>query len=629
MKKISLIILLIGPLISLAQLDINKLRSELDTLALKKTGLNEQVQISISQLPLSEFINSIAEEHNLNVSVETGLNQPIVNNFYDAQVKEVFLFLARENKLDVQIMGSIISFKREKVIPVAVKPKTKKQIDAKFNKANEFLSIKLKSDTLMDVVEEITRISGKNVGVAENIKNKQVSAFFLNRPFDQVLEMLCRANELKVTKDDSGFYFLEENITLKKNNSSNSSRGNASNRNSKSSPSFKVEAKNGKLNVHAENVPIAEIIKETAKQLDEYYLMYNVPDGNANLSLHDVSFEELLKQLLTGTKYTYKQQEDYVLIGERNLEGLRATEVIRLEYRTMETVLQLIPTDLNQDVEIKEFRELNGFVVSGSYLKIQELKSFLRSIDEVVPMVQIDVVIVYSKKGNNVETGVKGQIGDAPATSTGTVFPNLDVNLNSGTINNILNSIDGFGVFNLGQVAADFFVNLKALETNSKIDITQTPKIATLNGHEAKIDIGETTNYQENRVQVNNGINSTVVNNTVWKQQDASLSLVITPMVSTDEHVTLKITVDQSDFGGQPAPGAPLNTSTQHFESLVRVKNGEMILMGGLEKKSKSDIGEGTPILSRIPIIKWFFSSRKKSKEKLKTHVFIRPTVTY
>ena len=62
---------------------------------------------------------------------------------------------------------------------------------------------------------------------------------------------------------------------------------------------------------------------------------------------------------------------------------------------------------------------------------------------------------------------------------------------------------------------------------------------------------------------------------------------------------------------------------------MIRVKNGEMILLGGLEKKRKSDSGSGVPILSRIPILKWFFSSRKKDKSKSKLHILIRPIVTY
>lgn len=54
-----------------------------------------------------------------------------------------------------------------------------------------------------------------------------------------------------------------------------------------------------------------------------------------------------------------------------------------------------------------------------------------------------------------------------------------------------------------------------------------------------------------------------------------------------------------------------------------------MILLGGLDELKKENSGTGTPLLSRIPVIKWFFSSRKKGKSTSKLHIFIKPTVVY
>ena len=99
--------------------------------------------------------------------------------------------------------------------------------------------------------------------------------------------------------------------------------------------------------------------------------------------------------------------------------------------------------------------------------------------------------------------------------------------------------------------------------------------------------------------------------------------------MSTDENVTLTISVEKSSFLGRAGENAPPGKATQKFESLVRVKNGEMILLGGLDELKREDSGSGTPLLSRIPVIKWFFSSRKKGKNNSKLHIFIKPTVIY
>ncbi|WP_258929599.1 type II and III secretion system protein [Flavobacterium davisii] len=54
-----------------------------------------------------------------------------------------------------------------------------------------------------------------------------------------------------------------------------------------------------------------------------------------------------------------------------------------------------------------------------------------------------------------------------------------------------------------------------------------------------------------------------------------------------------------------------------------------MILLGGLDELKKENSGTGVPLISRIPILKWFTSSRKKSKSDAKLHIFIKPTVVY
>ena len=162
--------------------------------------------------------------------------------------------------------------------------------------------------------------------------------------------------------------------------------------------------------------------------------------------------------------------------------------------------------------------------------------------------------------------------------------------------------------------------------------IESTPKIATLSGHEANLAIGETSYYfeQNNRLLQNNiGTGGDILQSGVWKSTDANLSVRIKPFVSTDENVTLSISVEKSSFLGRAGENAPPGKATQKFESLVRVKNGEMILLGGLDELKKEDSGTGVPLISRIPVLKWFTSSKKKSKGNSKLHIFIKPFVLY
>ena len=636
MKKLFSVLLIftIGITVSRAQLVISEFEKQLNELAKTQPGLLEKVQVNVSGLPLADFISAVAYEHNLNVNIDDQLRTVIVTNFYDALVKDVFVFIVSKYDLEVEVIGSIIIFKKKAAPVIEAEVYIPKPVFVEYKKENQFLSVDLKKDTLSRVAEAITKASNKNVILAPNIKDRVVSVYIENRPFDEVLSMMCKANGLKMTKDQNGFYYIEADELPALTTGGNvqkpaNTQGNITT--STVGINIKLSAlDNSKIDIEAVNAPIKDIISLASTQLNEHYFMYDVPEGNATLKVQNVMFMELLAHVMNGTDYTFKKTENYYLIGNRKTEGLRAVELVKLENRSIESVMATIPKDLLADVQITEFIELNGLFLSGSYLKIQELKAFLHSVDQVVPMVQIDIIIVFSKSSSQLSTGMQAGLADQPVITSGQVFPGLDVTLGAETINGLIQAFNGFGIINLGAVTPNFYLSLEALESNSLIDITSTPKISALNGHEATFSVGETSYYREEQVSIQPSISGgNTISNKVWKSTEANLNITVKPFASADEYVTLEIKVEQNDFAGKVDPSAPPNKTTQTFESLIRVKNGEMILMGGLEKDSKEDSGSGTPLLSRIPFIKWFFSSRKKEKEKSKLHIFIRPTVTY
>jgi type IV pilus assembly protein PilQ len=607
--------------------------AKLDSISNVQFNLDNKVQLNVSNIQMVDLLSSIGLENNLNLSVDPNLIQPVTYNFYDAKVKDVFSFLYRNYDITINFVGSILIFKK---IPEPKEIKAKyspEQPIVEFKSDNRFLSLDLSDDTLKYVVHEIMKLSNENIVLASDIKDKKVSGYFLNRPFEQVLEMLSSANDLEISKDESGIYFLKPLVAETNSNTikrGTRNRGVTSNQPPQNNGLEVESSGNGLISIKAKDVAIRDVIEMAAQVLNEHYFMYAYPEEKITLSVRNISFEDLIRKLLNGTTFSYREENRVLFIGQQGSEGLRSTELVKLEYRTIENVVEMIPKELSSGLEMYEFIELNGLVVSGSSRRIQELKSFLHSIDEVVPMVQIDVIILFTQRGSNLATGIKAALDASQQNTGGTIYPDFEMNLNSVTVNSIIDALNGFGNLNLGQVTSDFFLAIQALESNNVVKTESTPKISTLNGHEASISIGEQRYYQEERVQVSNVVgNANVQSSRIWKSIEASLEVNIKPFVSSDEHVTLEISVGQNDFGEQVDPTAPPNKTTQTFQSFVRVKNGEVILMGGLERKSSRDTGAGVPVLSRIPIIKWFLSSRTKAREKSKLHILIRPTVTY
>lgn len=228
-----------------------------------------------------------------------------------------------------------------------------------------------------------------------------------------------------------------------------------------------------------------------------------------------------------------------------------------------------------------------------------------------------------------VETGVSWGIGEAPTSTSGSMFPETDLTLGAETINTVIGGFDGFGSLNLGKVVPNFFATLKAMERNGKLKVRSTPKLSTLNGHRAQFSNGQTSYYavtQRNIYGTNNPQTSEITN---YQPIEAELGLSIKPMVSGDGQVTMDIFVVQSSFRGRISENAPPDISSREFSSIIRVRDQDIVVLGGLEELSTDNSGTGVPFLSRIPIIKWLFSSRKRESKKARLTVLIKPTIIY
>jgi type IV pilus assembly protein PilQ len=291
--------------------------------------------------------------------------------------------------------------------------------------------------------------------------------------------------------------------------------------------------------------------------------------------------------------------------------------------------LDFIPAELKKGVELKPFADLNSLIASGSQPKITELENFIRDIDRVVPVISIEVIVLEVSNTAAVSKGLTVGLSETPVKTEGTLFPGLDMTISSGSINAVLDKIGGIGSLVLGRVSPNFYATLKLLESNGALRVRSTPKLSTLNGHDATMSIGQTEYYLETQNAVVGTQNPQNITTQSYKSVNADLSLAINPIVSGDEQITLDIKVKQSTFTARISPTAPPGNVTRDFQSLIRIKNEEMIMLGGLEENSTNDTGKGFPGLARVPVLKWIFSNREKSRKKSKLVILVKPTVLY
>jgi type IV pilus assembly protein PilQ len=612
------------------------IQERLNNLAVTVPGLNQKVQLNVSNVSAQEFLRALAQANNLNINIDPQLNFKVYNNFTNESALNVLVFLAKQYSLDINLIGSIMSVTR---VPDQKPVVVVKEINAQYNGQNNTLSVDLNGDSLVQVAQKIARVSSKNVVVPNSLLSKRVSVFLANAPFDTALEKLAFANDLKLVKTNDNVYVFQgleegeelyindEHTTAVKKNLKPVATG-ASGSPGNLSLQSKVLAGKKLLSIDALNLNISDLIKNAAQQVNASYFLYSDIKGSITMHVNDITYDNLLTSVFQGTDYTYRVENGIYLIGDRKIEGLRSHKIIQLQNRSLDTIQNMIPNEWKKNVEIKEFREQNTILLSGSAPQIAEIEGFIKQLDKLVPMVLIEVTLIDVHKGKTVKTGISAGVADSVKTG-GTIFPGVDYTFGSNSINQFLSRLGRNNSINLGRVTPNFYLSVSALESNSNVDVRSVPKLSTLNGHSANLSIGSKRYYSTKTQNVIPSLTTQTVVTEQFTAVDANLNIDIRPIVSGDNQITLNIKVDISDFIGDPPENAPPPTSTSKFESIIRAKNEDMIVLGGLERTESSESGSGVPFLSRIPILKWLFSSRTKANSKVVTVVFIKPTIIY
>ncbi|MGH7835892.1 MAG: type IV pilus secretin PilQ, partial [Candidatus Binatia bacterium] len=188
------------------------------------------------------------------------------------------------------------------------------------------------------------------------------------------------------------------------------------------------------------------------------------------------------------------------------------------------------------------------------------------------------------------------------------------------------------GTISLIQSRLGIFRNLSATlsaaEREGQIKIISRPSVVTLNNVESTIKSTRVL-----RVQLPSSGTSTVVGGAGGQQtlavQDIEIGiiLVVTPQVSSDGFVLLKIDVESSTLGSQSQGTAIPDELSRHAIANVLVRDGETIVIGGILKDTKQESESGIPYLKDIPVLGWLFKNIRWQKDFEELMVFITPRI--
>src|SRR6185369_6316651 len=182
-------------------------------------------------------------------------------------------------------------------------------------------------------------------------------------------------------------------------------------------------------------------------------------------------------------------------------------------------------------------------------------------------------------------TGRTGTLQGADAADAAANVVNLGVSAPTSAIGLALGSING---------AVNLDVALSALEKQGQGRLLSTPRVSTQNNIEAEITQG---------IQI-----PTVANNTVTVTfKDAALTLRVTPQITAANTVIMRISLENAapDFSRSINNIPPIDT--QRAITQVLVNNGDTTVIGGIYVSSEQTNKDGTPGLSRLPLLGWLF----------------------
>lgn len=171
------------------------------------------------------------------------------------------------------------------------------------------------------------------------------------------------------------------------------------------------------------------------------------------------------------------------------------------------------------------------------------------------------------------------------------------------------------------------------LKEYGKTKSISNPKIITLNNQPAIISVGNVLRYSQSLIY-QTSTNSSTIQNTGYQYPSvfSGVLLDVTPSIYGQE-IILKINPsitaakDPSIENQAQALNAPPNLSTNQLSSIVRIQNGQRVILGGLISETDSTSTKKLPLLGSIPIIKYLFSYKKTIKQKREMVIIITPTI--
>ena len=366
-----------------------------------------------------------------------------------------------------------------------------------------------------------------------------------------------------------------------------------------------------RIDISYENKNLSEILKDLANSFDVDIVLTDTATKEITCDVKDVNIEEALSLILCGTPFDFTRAKHskptYVVFKTENNNCRidRETQIFQLNNIEAAQLKDLLPDELKNKVRIAE--EQNSIVAEASYNDLKQIKELIDKVDKPLKQVELEVKLIEVSRNALKDLRLFRDTGFA-----------------IGKIKNGVSifdfSLDEWFIFNK---------QLTYLERAGLAQVHAYPKVVSLSGRTAMININEDTNLvlgsafgQQQLI----GVVSTQRLETIM----AGTNLNITPLVGRDNLITTKIAIEVSENNGttiQNGVSIPSRTTRRKIDSEVQVKDGQTVAIGGLVTNNRAVNRTGLPFITNLPVIGDILSNRNSQKNQSELIVLITPRI--
>ena len=380
------------------------------------------------------------------------------------------------------------------------------------------------------------------------------------------------------------------------------------------SPEISVERAGNLYSVDFQSVPLKTVLKAIAEEAGLNLAVYGNVDETVQMSFKDVLLPELLASLFRGSAFTYWLDSMSLVVSEEGAsKALADLRIYSLKHVSPEKAsAQLSKFIKNTELNVSEYREQNALVLGGSPHAIGRATELLKMID--VPQMQVTLacVIVEFRKGRGFAIGVRSgaarNVGERDIQARG-FFDFLGKDISKS---------GAFG--KIGILPDRFELELSSMEENNEARVLARPRVTTLNGNKAELNVTNTVYYLISQVS------SDGYPITDYRSFNDGISLELTPTMTQDGLITLAVAPEIKTAGRSSGDG-PRDISSRNMNTTVVLRDGETLCLGGLIRKNKTEVRSAVPFFGSIPVLGRLFSYTSEEEEESELAIFITPTV--